>query len=276
MLDRILLPIDFSEQSMMMVDCADEFKQLGSKHLTLLHVPPARSITNEDRRRLEEMEVKLHDKGIEVRAVIRPGNTVQIIVEEAEDENVDMIVMASGGKGRAEEFFVGSTSFGVLRRTSKPVLLDKLPEMIHQGKPKECRLGVHLFRKALIAVDLPACSGNLENLLSKLCERGLKEVVLLHVVDSAKYKVNDDLRFRGVQRELEDFKSRIAREGCNIITHVHFGTPAYNILEVQREMDASLIILGTKQRSYLAGLTLGSTSEEVVRKSTVPLLVVPC
>jgi nucleotide-binding universal stress UspA family protein len=276
MLDRILLPIDFSEQSMMMVDCADELKQLGSKHITLLHVTKGRGITADDRKRLEDMEAKLHDLGIEARAVIRPGDVVQIIAEEAEDENVDMIAMASGGKGRREEFFVGSTSFALLRVTSKPVLLDKLPEMQHEGKPKECRIGVHLFRRALIAIDLPACSGNLETLISKLCDRGLKSAVLLHVIDSTKYRVDDNLRFRAVQRELEDFRDRMAKGECKVIPHVHYGTPAYNILEVQREMDASLIVLGTKQRSYLAGLTLGSTSEEVVRKSTVPLLVVPC
>jgi nucleotide-binding universal stress UspA family protein len=276
MLDRILLPIDFSEQSLMIADCADEFKELGSKHLTLLHVTRGRGITADDRKKLEDMEAKLRLAGIEVRAVIRPGDPVEIIVEEAEDENVDMIAMASGGKGRAEEFFVGSTSFAVLRRTSKPVLLDKLQQMAPAGKPSECRIGVHLFRKALIAIDLPACSGNLEKIISKLCDRGLKEAVLLHVVDSAKYRVNDDLRFKAVQRELEVTKERIARSGCHVITHVHFGTPAYNILEVQREFDCSLIVVGTKQRSYLAGLTLGSTSEEVVRKSTVPLLVVPC
>jgi nucleotide-binding universal stress UspA family protein len=187
-----------------------------------------------------------------------------------------MIAMASGGKGRAEEFFVGSVSFAVLRRTKKPVLLDKFPMMQEGGVRKECRSGMHLFRNALVAVDIPLCSSSLEELVTTLCSRGLKEATLLHVVDSYRYKMSDDERFRSTKRMLEEMSERIGQGGCKISTHLHYGTAPYNILETAREIDASVIIVGTKQKSYLAGLTIGSVSEEVVRRANLPVLVVPC
>lgn len=276
MLDKVLLPVDFSPPSMMMLECAVELKELGSKELILLHATPGRGITPEDRRKLEDLEVGLSQAGIQARAIIRTGDPVTVIVEEADKDHVDMIAMASGGKGRTEAFFVGSVSMGVMHRTSKPILLDKYPAMQVEGQKVACRSGEHLFRNAVVSLDIPMCSSNLEDLFGTLCERGLKEATLLHVIDSAKFKMSDDGRFAAVKKILGDVKARKAKGACKVSTHIHYGTSAYNILEVAREIDASIIIVGTKQQSYLAGLTIGSTAEEVVRKAKVPVLVVPC
>jgi nucleotide-binding universal stress UspA family protein len=57
--------------------------------------------------------------------------------------------------------------------------------------------------------------------------------------------------------------------------HIHFGTTTYNILEAAREVDATIIVLGTTGKSYLRGMTLGSTSEEVIKGSVRPMILIP-
>ncbi len=276
MLNRVLLPIDFSEQSMMMFDCALDLKDLGSKRITLLHVKQrGKELPSEDKKKLESMVDRLHDAGFDASSVIREGDPSSIILEEADSEHVDIITMASAGKGKAEELLVGSVSMGVIRHSPKPILIDKFPAMQVGGKMKECRTGQHLFRHALVSVDIPACSTNLEEVFQALCGRGLKEATLLHIIDSAKYKIGDDSRFAFVKRMLDEMKGKIDSP-CKISTHVHYGTTAYNILETIREIDPSIVIIGTKKSSYLRGMTLGTTTEEVVRKSPIPLLIVPC
>jgi nucleotide-binding universal stress UspA family protein len=276
MLDRVLLPIDFSEQSMMMFDCALDLKKLGSKRITLLHVKPrGKVLLTEDKKKLELLVDRLHDAGFDASSVIREGDPSSIILEEADSEHVDIIIMASAGKGKAEELLIGSVSMGVIRRSAKPILIDKFPVMQVNGKIKECRQGQHLFRHALVSVDIPLCSMNLETVFKALCERGLKEATLLHIIDSAKYKIGDDNRFAYVKRMLDEMKARIDSP-CKIATHVHYGTTAYNILETIREVDPSIVVIGTKRSSYLRGMTLGTTTEEVVRRSPIPLLIVPC
>jgi nucleotide-binding universal stress UspA family protein len=276
MLDRVLLPIDFSEQSMMMFDCAIDLKELGSRMITLLHVKQrGTKLSEEDKKKLESLVDRLHDAGFDASSVIREGDPGSIILEEADSEHVDIIAMASAGKGKAEEFLVGSVSMAVVRHSAKPVLLDKFPVMQVDGKKRECRYGEHLFRHALVSVDLPACSANLETVFRLLCARGLKEATLLHIIDSSKYKIGDDARFAFVKKMLEEMKARV-NSPCKIDTHVHYGTTAYNILETIREVDPSIVVIGTKESSYLRGMTLGTTTEEVVRKSPIPLLIVPC
>jgi nucleotide-binding universal stress UspA family protein len=276
MLDKVLLPIDFGELSMRMFDCALELRELGSKNLILFHVvPKGQTITPENRKKLDELEDRLKAIGMHVDAIIKPGDPVDQIVAEADMEHVDMIAMASGGKSRAEAFFVGSVSFGVIRKTSKPILLDKFPVLPDGELSRECRLGQHLFRNALITMDLPACSQNVERMFDTLCEKGLSRATLFHVIDSSKFSVSDDEHFKGVKNQLESIKNQARGGDCEIKTHVHYGTTAYNILEVIREIDASIVVIGTKT-GRSAGLALGTTAEEVVRKALIPLLVVPC
>ncbi len=276
MLDRVLLPIDFSEQSMMMFDCALDLKELGSKRITLLHVKQrGRQLPVNDKLKLESLVDRLHDAGFDASSVIREGDPCTIILEEADSEHVDVITMASAGKGKAEELLVGSVSMGVIRRSPKPILLEKFPVANVDGKKRECRLGQHLFRHALVSVDIPACSTNLGIIFKVLCERGLKEATLLHIIDSAKYKIGDDDRFAYVKKMLDEMKAQIDSP-CRIATHIHYGTTAYNIMETIREVDPSIVVIGTKKSSYLRGMTLGTTTEEVVRKSPIPLLIVPC
>lgn len=54
-----------------------------------------------------------------------------------------------------------------------------------------------------------------------------------------------------------------------------YGSTADGILQCSREFKADLIILGTHKRSGLERLFAGSVAESVVRKSDIPVLVVP-
>ncbi len=98
---------------------------------------------------------------------------------------------------------------------------------------------------------------------------------MLHIIDQSKYKIGDDARFAYVKKMLDEMKSQIDSP-CKIATHVHFGTIAYNILETIREVNPSVVVIGTKPSSYIRGMTLGTTTEEIARKSPIPLLIVPC
>jgi nucleotide-binding universal stress UspA family protein len=59
--------------------------------------------------------------------VIRPGNPVEEILKVADEEDCDVIVLGSHGKGFLEQTFLGSVSSSVLLRTRKPVFVIPLP-----------------------------------------------------------------------------------------------------------------------------------------------------
>ena len=59
--------------------------------------------------------------------LIRPGNPAEVIVDAAQEQNCDLIVMGTHGHGTFTEVFVGSTAKRVIKHSSIPVLVIRLP-----------------------------------------------------------------------------------------------------------------------------------------------------
>jgi nucleotide-binding universal stress UspA family protein len=68
------------------------------------------------------------------KTLIRLGHPVEEILKAADEENCDVIVLGTHGKGFLEQTFVGSVSSSVLLRTRKPVFLIPLPVEKGPGK----------------------------------------------------------------------------------------------------------------------------------------------
>ena len=60
--------------------------------------------------------------------VVVRGNPVEQILAQAEEKNCDLIVMGTHGHGTLADVMMGSTARRVLRRSTKPVLVVRLPK----------------------------------------------------------------------------------------------------------------------------------------------------
>jgi nucleotide-binding universal stress UspA family protein len=77
-----------------------------------------------------------------------------------------------------------------------------------------------------------------------------------------------------IRREAE----ALAAAGLDVTVDVHravLGGPAPKILEVAHEAGADLIVVGTRGRSAVAGLLVGSVAHRLLHLSDLPVLVVP-
>jgi nucleotide-binding universal stress UspA family protein len=59
--------------------------------------------------------------------IVKVGNPVEEILQEAETGNYDLVIMGTHGHGVFADAMIGSTSRRVLRRSRKPVLIVRLP-----------------------------------------------------------------------------------------------------------------------------------------------------
>ncbi|MBE0338063.1 universal stress protein [Paenibacillus sp. 23TSA30-6] len=137
---HILVAIDGSEQAMKALETAKALsKQLqGEPRLTILHVNPALSmneppvgvdvderIEEEGRHILEPASDFLKDEGISYRMLAGHGDPASIICKSAEQEQVDLIIMGTRGKGLVSEMILGSVSHHVIQHAPCPVLTVK-------------------------------------------------------------------------------------------------------------------------------------------------------
>ena len=72
---------------------------------------------------LAELKTKFRDKGIKTEARVVYGPVVKSILTEAEEMDVDIIVMASHGLSGLPRTFYGSVTAGVLQKIDRPLLI---------------------------------------------------------------------------------------------------------------------------------------------------------
>ncbi len=147
---RILVAIDLSDVTEAMLETSAALAAQFEAKLYLVHVAkvphtyvahgggaqfgfdPAYTILSRDEiahqlrdehRELQENGARLEAEGIQVAALLMPGDPIVKILDEAEKLDVDLIVMGSHGHGAIYELLVGSVTEGVLRKTRRPVLV---------------------------------------------------------------------------------------------------------------------------------------------------------
>ena len=59
--------------------------------------------------------------------LVEKGNPVEVILRVAEEKSCDMIVMGTHGRGTLADAMLGSTARRVVRRSTRPVLVVRLP-----------------------------------------------------------------------------------------------------------------------------------------------------
>ncbi|MFC6719350.1 universal stress protein [Natrialbaceae archaeon GCM10025810] len=99
-------------------------------------------------------------------------------------------------------------------------------------------------------------------------------VIDVSEVDASPEQLRNDLR-AALESQAESALSTVeSRADRDLTTAVREGRPAQQICEHAREVDADLVVTGTRGRHGENRLLLGSVAERVVRISPVPVLSV--
>jgi nucleotide-binding universal stress UspA family protein len=69
------------------------------------------------------VEKKAKAAGLEAESIILKGSPAEKILDFADEQDVDMIVVGSHGRGEFERFAIGSVSEKVVRHAKVPVLI---------------------------------------------------------------------------------------------------------------------------------------------------------
>ncbi|MFB6079752.1 MAG: universal stress protein [Haloferacaceae archaeon] len=104
----------------------------------------------------------------------------------------------------------------------------------------------------------------------------------LYVVDTRDYNtlpeskwvtLQDELEAEG-ERAIEALRSEADAAGVDAVTAVVRGIPHEEILSYAEDNDVDLVVMGTHGRTGFDHFLLGSVTEKVIRRSSVPVHVV--
>lgn len=80
---------------------------------------------------------------------------------------------------------------------------------------------------------------------------------------------------RSAQDWLDDLAHRVASEGIRVEIQLVAGAPASAIVETATRIGADLIAMGTRGRSGLAQVLLGSVAQRTIQRAPCPVVAVP-
>ena len=155
---RILVPIDFSDATLRVIDLAQQLAKALDAEIHLVHVkltaaaapgtlgyglagmpelapmsgvpvsvfdpmPETVPVDEDEQSKLTHWQDKIAQSGVKVTLHEPTGAVVEEILNEADGVNADLIVVGTHGHGAMYNLLVGSVTKGVLRRSTRPVLL---------------------------------------------------------------------------------------------------------------------------------------------------------
>jgi len=227
---------------------------------------------------LQERALQLSaDSGLDVTARLVTGQVDCAVGCEAEEFEADLIVMATHARSGFARVRLGSVADAVVRQAKMPVLLVKPPEGFSEILP------VPEFRNVLIALDGSSFSEQILEPAVQVARLFDADIALVHVeVPHGERTILGMQAGKAAIGKMQEVSEHYLQN--LVTTHGHLFErpqlkgvvstyPGTAVLEAARECSAGLIAMATHGRGGLTRLILGSTANEVLVNSPVPVLL---
>jgi nucleotide-binding universal stress UspA family protein len=224
---------------------------------------------------VERTRSRLARPGLDVSGEVMPGRAATAIVDAAGSLKADLIVMGSRGHGTIESMVLGSVSAEVVDHARVPVLVAR------DGAIDRVVLGWDGSAGARAAADiLTAWPMFSRSAVRVVCVAGIEvpwwtgfpqpgspETVPMVLEAAEASRTTHEAMARDMADELR-------AAGLAAVPERRDGDAATAIIAAATETRAGLIVLGTRGRTGLARLVLGSVARNVLHHATCSVLVV--
>ncbi|MBW2645676.1 MAG: universal stress protein [Deltaproteobacteria bacterium] len=138
------------------------------------------------------------------------------------------------------------------------------------------------FKKILFPTRFRELAFNSLESVLELKKAGLEEIVLTYIIPREEvafvpyggYMKDEEERLREqAQIRFEDWQEAISKKGIKSKIRIEVGAPIAKILRISAEEKVDLIVAGRKKRTTLEKVYVGSHTLELMRRSTVPILI---
>jgi nucleotide-binding universal stress UspA family protein len=213
----------------------------------------------------------LFEQGMEVGVYIVVGSFPAQVIQAAEKEDVDLIVLSPENKGRFEQLYSGSDITDIVQRSATPVLVYKY--LFRKGP-----LAENPFEKPLLATNWSAASRRAIEYI-KFLKAVVQEVDIIYVASEKDLKEKSAMGIQRTRKEnrkkLEALCDEFEDEGIAAKPHVYIGDTLAEIEKAARECQSSMIIAGSPGKRSWADRWGTSISKGLAEQSIFPVLLIP-
>jgi nucleotide-binding universal stress UspA family protein len=216
---------------------------------------------------LEQAAAYAEEAGVPQVPLLKWGNVPETIIQTATEEACDLIVLGARQVTGLKRLMVGGTSNAVAAKAQQPVLIVK------EAFP--CAPEASFWQRALVATGGSPWSDVAVEYALELARQYYLCLDILHV-DAASACQRDELHVATSEGKniLALAEARAIAAGVTFQTRLTYGNVAETILETALRHQSDLIILGSRGLTGWKRLMLGSISNAVAAKSSLPVLIV--
>jgi nucleotide-binding universal stress UspA family protein len=286
-LNKILVPVDFSDRSVAAVRYARNLACHFRAELILAHVLPsipyemggfefggvvmADSFTDRLTEARADLDQFLADEliGQKVIRMVLEGDPARKIVEHAHGAGVGLIVMPTRGYGPFRRFLLGSVAAKVLHDADCPVLTS-----VHMDEAGE--LEAVRPNKIVCAVDMGPQSRKALAWADQMAQEFHAELVLVHATPLGESHFDEmfDPEWRSTVEER--MRERIAELAAEVHTSAIVtaaGNPADVVAQTAERFEAQLTVIGRSEAGGMFG-RLRANAYAIIRQSPCPVVSV--
>jgi len=277
-LGSILVPVDFSEQSEVALEQAVSLSRVFNSEIHVLNVineefSLSKLFDDSDKiqykkrikERLDEfVKAKNAEFGIELKSIQVTGKIYSQVVNSADVIDAEFIVMGTSGSSTLKKRFIGSNALRVVRESHKPVITIK---------------GKH-HRKGCQNIVLPLdLTKETKEKVAKAVEFAKRFGSIIRVVSVL--RTNDEFIVNRLTRQLDQVKKYVVEQGVECGAEIIRDTKgehtlAASIIDYANRIKGDLIMLMTQQEQDITEFFIGSSAQEVINTSDIPVLsIVP-
>jgi nucleotide-binding universal stress UspA family protein len=283
---KILVPLDGSELAEKALPYAKTIAKLKNSNVILFAVSLTIFVDRRDRLFASYVEVnakELNEEGIKATAATSYGDVAEEILKYANNNKMDLIVMATHGYSGTKQWMFGSITQKVLYGTGIPVLLIK---------SKSPQVSVE-FKRILLPLDGSPFSESAFPYVVGLAKNTNKEILLLHIceppivpsygsrpINPTWKKYRDDMWAETEKLSTSYLKKTMAalkKKGIKVKSRVikaQSGKVAKTIMQISEEENIDLIIIATQGRSGVSSWVYGSIANRIVEEFSQPILLI--
>jgi nucleotide-binding universal stress UspA family protein len=279
----ILVATDLSDLDRLMPFAVGEAEQTGARIILLHVIAGAEALTADATgmpyydpagafeiaaKILESSGATARSKGVLCDVLVREGNPAQQVLQAARQFHADRILLGTRSRGRISKLLLGSVAEQVLRSVNLPVITVG-PEA-HREVVESAPQRVVLHATTLSEASRPSAA-----LACQIASLHHARLVLLHVLPRMEEMERLTLPTGLDSAAMQQLRALAADLSCTALCvepQVVHGNPSIEILAKATELHASLIVLGTTQRSQFENLTRDRTVYKVLAHARCPVL----
>lgn len=273
----ILVPIGFSEQSIIALEQAINIAKITDSELFLLTVVEEPSsmqklfsnyktaqdeLKEQVREKLESLQIKYCSSLTkDTDCMVSVGVVYEKVIEVADMIGASLIVMGTDGADKeTRKKFIGSNAYNVVRSAPCPVITIKGKQ--HQSGCKTIVLPLDLHKETKEKVTTAIKYARFWNAEIRVFS------ILLTDDESVKSKL---------ERNLSQVEQFIVEKGIGCqseLLRVEDGNLSQAVIDYSEKVNADLVMIMTQQESEFTLYLLGSTARSIINHSDVPVMSV--